>query len=75
MHGIDPERGLVMVKAREGEAYLRHEDILDAIARHGQQTAVVCFGGVHFLTGETTYIALLINYADKYLRLKGNCRW
>jgi kynureninase len=51
-HGFDPAEAIVEVLPREGEYTLRTEDILDTIRRHGQETALVMFGGVNYYTGQ-----------------------
>jgi kynureninase len=45
LHGFDPNDALIIVKPREGEDTIRHEDILSIIAEHGRQVALVCFSG------------------------------
>ncbi len=51
-HGFDPETAIVEVQPREGEVLLRTEDIIEAIVRHGRETALVLFGGVNYYTGQ-----------------------
>jgi len=51
-HGLDPDECLVEVQPRTGEHTLRHEDILAKINELGDELALVCFGGVNFLTGQ-----------------------
>lgn len=51
-HGFDPDEAIVEVTPRPGEHTLRTEDILEVIAEHGAQTAVVLFGGVNYYTGQ-----------------------
>ncbi len=51
-HGYDPEEAIIEVSPRAGEATLRTEDILAAIARHGDQLALVLFGGINYFTGQ-----------------------
>ena len=51
-HGLDPEDAIVEVIPREGETNLRTEDIIEAIMEHGDQTALVMFGGVNYFTGQ-----------------------
>ncbi|GIV31490.1 MAG: kynureninase [Saprospiraceae bacterium] len=51
-HGFDPEEAVVEVCPRPGEETLRTEDILATIERHGDQTALVLFGGVNYYTGQ-----------------------
>lgn len=51
-HGFDPKSAIVGLKPRSGEATLRHEDILEAIDRHGAESALVMLGNVNYLTGQ-----------------------
>ncbi|HRH69801.1 MAG TPA: kynureninase [Flavobacteriales bacterium] len=51
-HGLDPDKCLVEVEPRQGEHTLRQEDILAKISELGEALALVCFGGVNFLTGQ-----------------------
>ena len=51
-HGFDPSEAIIEVAPREGEDYIRTEDIEQAIAEHGDQTALVFFSGVNYYTGQ-----------------------
>lgn len=51
-HGFKPAEAIVEVAPRPGEAALRPDDILEAIERHGPQTALVLWGGVNYFTGQ-----------------------
>ncbi len=51
-HGLDAETCLVEMEPRHGEHTLRGEDILAKITELGEELALVCFGGVNFLTGQ-----------------------
>lgn len=51
-HGLDPDQCLVEVRPRPGEHTLRSEDIIAKINELGDALALVCFGGVNFLTGQ-----------------------
>jgi kynureninase len=51
-HGLDPQKVLVELKPREGEACLRTADILNAIAQHANELALVIFGAVQYYTGQ-----------------------
>jgi kynureninase len=52
LHGLEPDQCLVELQPRTGEHTLRTEDILKKIAELGDELALVCFGGVNFLTGQ-----------------------
>lgn len=51
-HGIDPGYGLIELHPREGETFLRTEDILQAIRQNGDELALVLFGAVQYYTGQ-----------------------
>ncbi len=51
-HGLDPATTVVSMKPRIGEHTLRTEDIVKMIDELGEELALVCFGGVNFLTGQ-----------------------
>lgn len=51
-HGLDPATALIELKPRPGEWTLRTEDIVAAISEHGEQLALVLFGGVQYYTGQ-----------------------
>jgi len=52
IHGLDPADTIIEVAPRNGEYNIRTDDILAAIKEHGQQTAVVIFGGVNYYSGQ-----------------------
>jgi kynureninase len=52
MHGFDPNDAIIEVGPREGEATIRHSDILSAIENAGESLALVMFGGVNYYTGQ-----------------------
>jgi len=51
-HGLDPDKAIVEVHAREGEHNMRTEDILFTIEQHADELALVIFGGVNYYTGQ-----------------------
>ena len=58
--GFDPETSLVTVSPREGEEILRPEDILAAIAEHGDELSVVLLPGVQYYTGQVLPMADIV---------------
>lgn len=52
MHKLDPDECMVVVKPREGETTLRHEDIISKIEEEGSCIAVVLLSGVQYFTGQ-----------------------
>ncbi|MBL0130115.1 MAG: kynureninase [Chitinophagaceae bacterium] len=51
-HGFDPAEAIIEVLPREGEFTLRTEDIISTIKKHGDNVALVLFGGVNYYTGQ-----------------------
>ncbi|MEE9439758.1 MAG: kynureninase [Saprospiraceae bacterium] len=51
-HGIDPEEGLIQLKAREGEELIRIEDIEATINKHGDELALIMIGNTNYYTGQ-----------------------
>jgi len=51
-HGLDPKAAIIEVAPRQGEHLIREEDVLSAIATHGDSVALVLFGGVNYYTGQ-----------------------
>ncbi|GHE89931.1 kynureninase [Thalassotalea profundi] len=51
-HGFKPEDAIIEVAPRKGEHLIREEDILAAITEHGDELALVFFGGVNYFTGQ-----------------------
>jgi len=57
--GFDPADSLIVLGPRAGEETLRHDDILGAIAEHGDELAVVLFPGVQYYTGQVFDMAAI----------------
>ena len=51
-HGLDPADALVEIGPRDGEAWLRDEDIRECLERHGPSTALVLLPGVQYYSGQ-----------------------
>ena len=64
-HGIKPGKGLIELKPRKGEYTLRMEDILLAIKEHGEELALIIFGGVQYYTGQFFNIKKITEAAHK----------
>lgn len=52
LHGLTTAKALVEIAPRKGEHHLRTSDILDAIKQHGNELALVLFGGVQYYSGQ-----------------------
>jgi kynureninase len=51
-HGLDPEENLIQLKAREGEALIREEDIEKVILDQGDEIALIMLGNTNYYTGQ-----------------------
>ena len=51
-HGFDPKDAIIEIAPREGEFWIREEDILDVIEKQGSKIALVIFGGISYYTGQ-----------------------
>ncbi|KAJ3008694.1 hypothetical protein HKX48_008388 [Thoreauomyces humboldtii] len=65
LHGRDPVDTIIQLAPRTGEYTLRTEDILETIAKHGDEIAVVCFSGVQFYTGQLFELSVIAAAAKK----------
>lgn len=50
--GLDPETALIEVTSREGEYFVRNEDVIATIKEHEYELSLVMLGGVNYLTGQ-----------------------
>lgn len=51
-HGFDPKEAIIEVNPKDGAYTLQTEDIVQAIADHADEIALVLFGGVNYFTGQ-----------------------
>ncbi|MCH7675277.1 kynureninase [candidate division KSB1 bacterium] len=51
-HGFDPHASLVELSPRDGESYIRTEDIEAFIERDGDSIALIMLGGVNYYSGQ-----------------------
>src|SRR4051794_6786250 len=51
-HGFDPDDAIIEVEPREGEHNLRTEDIIKMVEQHGNEIALVLFGGINYYSGQ-----------------------
>ncbi len=52
LHGLNPADVIIEVSPKEGRSYIETTDILEAIQQHGNETALVIFGGVNYYSGQ-----------------------
>jgi kynureninase len=58
-HGYEPDEAIIRIGPRPGEDVLRHEDIVDLLAREGHRVALVMLGAVNYYSGELLDIAAI----------------
>ncbi|MFT6397985.1 MAG: kynureninase [Bradymonadia bacterium] len=51
-HGYDPANAVVELQPREGEAFLRDDDIVKWLEENGESVALVMISGVNYYTGQ-----------------------
>jgi kynureninase len=64
-HGYDPKEAIIEIFPREGEFTLRTEDILETINKHGDELALVLFGGINYYTGQLFDLEAITKAAHK----------
>ncbi len=64
-HGYNADEAVVVLKPREGEHTLHTEDIVAAIEEHGDELALVMFGGVNYYTGQYFDLKTITQAAHK----------
>ncbi len=57
LHGFDPEQALLELAPREGEFYLRMEDLEETIRKDGASIALILWPGVQYYTGQAFDLA------------------
>ncbi|WP_444995927.1 kynureninase [Aliikangiella sp. IMCC44359] len=51
-HGFNPEDSMLLIKPRDGEEIIRHEDIHQLIEEQGESIALIMLPGVQYYTGQ-----------------------
>lgn len=51
-HGHDPAEALIEIRPREGESFLRTEDIVSVIEENAESLSLILFGAVQYYTGQ-----------------------
>src|SRR6202163_2709286 len=64
-HGFDPASSLLELTPREGESWMRGEDIEGLIEREGDSIALLFVGGVNYVTGQAFDMAGITKAAQR----------
>jgi len=64
-HGYNPDDSLIEISPRNGETFLRTEDIVRTIEQHGDSVALVLFSGVQYQTGQRFDMQTITEAAHK----------
>jgi len=64
-HGYDPSKTSIRVKPRQGETYIRTEDIVKIIEEQGSSIALVLLSGVQYYTGQLFDIPTITRVAHE----------
>ncbi|WP_082897114.1 kynureninase [Thalassotalea crassostreae] len=70
-HGFAPDDAIIEVAPRDGEHLIREEDIINTIKEHGDEVALVFFGGVNYFTGQVFDMKKLTDVAHSVGALAG----
>lgn len=65
-HGHKPSEGLIELTPRTGEVTLRDEDILEVIAQHKDEVALILMGGVNYYTGQVFDMKTITKQAQQF---------
>lgn len=69
--GYDPAVALIEVAPRKGEYTVRTEDILETIAQHADELALICMSGLHYYTGQAYDMKTITAFAHRHGLLVG----
>jgi len=64
-HGYDPDAAIIELFPRPGERTLHTEDIIARIEEEGDSVALVCMGGINYLTGQVFDMGQITQAAHK----------
>ena len=70
-HGFDPDEAIIEIAPRPGEHLINEQDLLDAIAQHGDELALLFIGGVNYFTGQLFDMKRLSDAAHQVGALAG----
>ncbi|CEP64593.1 kynureninase LALA0_S12e02498g [Lachancea lanzarotensis] len=66
LHKVDPEEALIRLEVREGESYLRTDDIIRAISDNHEELALVCLPGVQYYSGQWFDMEKITKFAHQF---------
>jgi len=64
-HGFDPEDAIIELAPSDGEYILHTENIIEAIEKHQNETALILLGGVNYYTGQLFDMQRITSIARK----------
>jgi kynureninase len=64
-HDLNPATSLLELTPRDGESWLRDEDIIEVIEREGASIALILLGGVNYATGQRFDLAEITKVGHK----------
>lgn len=70
-HGFTPAQAIREIHPREGQHYLSHDDIVQAIREEGDQLALVMIGGVNYYSGQVFDMEAITREAHKVGAIAG----
>lgn len=66
LHKLSPDDTLLQISPREGEHYLRTEDILSTIEENKDCLALVCFPGIQYYSGQLFDIEKITKFTHQF---------
>ena len=70
-HGLDPDKVLIKLKPRKGEAALRTGDITKYIKENSSEIALIMLGGVNYYTGQVLDMQIITKVAKEDKNIVG----
>ncbi|HBN22817.1 MAG TPA: kynureninase [Holosporales bacterium] len=64
-HGYTSEEALIVVEPRQGEDFIRTEDVAAALEKHGDSIALVMMNAVNYLTGQAINVKAISELSHK----------
>lgn len=60
------EHHLIQIEIKEGKTHLETKDVLEAITKHQEELALVCFSGIQYYTGQFFNISKITECAKSF---------